>query len=215
MQANQAHQAAANSKSTRAKAARDGLLQAAREHFAEHGFAGASLRAIAADAEVNTAMVHYYFKHKQGLFEAVVKESAQPLLARLQALAESPLNGEQCLQALVRLYIETLSAMPWMPRILVRDVLSSEGARRDFFIQQVAGKAGVLLQTIVAKIAAHGDLRADLNPKLTVLSLISLCAFPFVAAPVVGPALGLQSGEDWEQTMIRHINDLLRKGIMK
>ncbi len=53
-------------------AVRGRLVERARRLFAERGYAAVSLRAIAAAAEVNPAMVHYYFASKRGLYEAVI-----------------------------------------------------------------------------------------------------------------------------------------------
>src|SRR5208337_544745 len=48
------------------------ILRAAEQHYAEHGLAGARTDAIAAAAGVNKALLYYYFKSKEGLYQAVV-----------------------------------------------------------------------------------------------------------------------------------------------
>lgn len=53
------------------------ILDEAEALFAEHGFYGVTLRAIADRAEVDTALLHYYFQHKKGLFDAVWDRRAQ------------------------------------------------------------------------------------------------------------------------------------------
>jgi AcrR family transcriptional regulator len=55
------------------------ILEVAEELFAEHGLAGTSLRRIIADAGVNLAAVHYYFRSKESLLEAVIVRRTAPL----------------------------------------------------------------------------------------------------------------------------------------
>lgn len=56
---------------------RAALLRAARTHFSVHGYAGATLRAIAADADVSAALLVKYFGSKEGLLEAAVDLAAE------------------------------------------------------------------------------------------------------------------------------------------
>jgi AcrR family transcriptional regulator len=65
------------------------ILDIAEQHFAEQGYAGASLRGIIAAAGVNLAAVHYHFHSKEALLEAVLMRRAAPLNEeRAKLLAE-------------------------------------------------------------------------------------------------------------------------------
>jgi AcrR family transcriptional regulator len=66
---------------------RDAILAAARSAFARDGYDGASLRAIARDAEVDVALIGHYFGSKAGLFGAVVEWPFDPEAAVAQMLA--------------------------------------------------------------------------------------------------------------------------------
>jgi AcrR family transcriptional regulator len=91
------------------RATAERLLDAAERAFAEHGFDGASMRAITAEAEANLAAVHYHFGSKEDLFVAVVARRLEPLNAeRLRLLDEAeaaargaPLPVETILEILV------------------------------------------------------------------------------------------------------------------
>src|SRR5256885_1293278 len=54
--------------------ARERLLQAAEQLFARHGYAGTSLRAVMALAEVDTGAIHYHFRNKLGLLKALFEQ---------------------------------------------------------------------------------------------------------------------------------------------
>ncbi|MFE7035222.1 TetR family transcriptional regulator [Streptomyces sp. NPDC057621] len=76
-----------------APAARDRILAAAREEFAERGFEKTSMRAIAKSADVDSALVHHYFGTKEQVFEASIEVAIGPLLTAPGSIGEGPLDG--------------------------------------------------------------------------------------------------------------------------
>src|ERR1044071_5728485 len=56
---------------------RDRILNAAEDHFSRHGFWGVTIREVAEQAKVDTALLHYYFDTKRGLFDAVFARRAE------------------------------------------------------------------------------------------------------------------------------------------
>jgi AcrR family transcriptional regulator len=57
--------------------AQEKILDAAEDHFSKHGFYGVTIREVAQQAGVDTALLHYYFGSKQGLFDAVFRRRAE------------------------------------------------------------------------------------------------------------------------------------------
>ncbi|UPZ30559.1 TetR family transcriptional regulator [Streptomyces sp. LRE541] len=74
-------------------AARDRILAAAREEFAERGFEKTSMRAVAKAADVDAALVHHYFGTKEQVFEAAIEVAIGPLLSAPGSIGEGPLDG--------------------------------------------------------------------------------------------------------------------------
>jgi AcrR family transcriptional regulator len=94
-----------------ANASRTAILDSAEKAFAELGYGGASIRAIARDANVNQAMVHYYYQNKDQLFTAVIERRAGEINARrddaLERLFEDRMPSlEKLIEALLRPTIE-------------------------------------------------------------------------------------------------------------
>ena len=82
------------------------ILDAAEAAFADFGFGGASLRAIAREAGVNQAMIAYYFGSKEGLFEAVIRRRADPINRQREATLDSLLaRGDPSVEALMDAFI--------------------------------------------------------------------------------------------------------------
>lgn len=86
---------------------RDAILDQAELAFAERGFAGASLRDMAARAGVNQALLRYYFGSKQDLFDAVFRRRGRDISERRHALLDQVLQaGDVTVEKLVRAYLK-------------------------------------------------------------------------------------------------------------
>lgn len=195
---------------------REALIDAARDHFAAHGFAASSLRQIAMAAKVTPALSHYYFKDKAGLLEAVIEQRVAPLVQALgetvKAAGPDPVDA---LHGFVRAYTRTAANNPWLPQLIVREVLSNEGVLREAFPQRFAGAMAAMLRGLVGAGQARGDFRTDLDAGEIVMSIISLCIFPFLAAPLVNRALAIDTGPERAEALATHHLAVLLAGIAK
>jgi AcrR family transcriptional regulator len=188
------------------------LLRVAQQQFAEHGYAAVSVRALARAAHVSPAMIAYYFRDKSGLLDAVVDDVFERLLAQLRELAErAPASGDVP-ERLIRLYAGTFAREPWLPSFLVREVLGGDAARRARFIERFPSRIAPVVLPLLRREAASGHLRADLDPALTVLSVLGMCAFPFLVQPLLGPILGYQLDESFRQRLADHTTRLFLDG---
>jgi len=90
---------------------REQILQSARETFATNGFAGASIRKIAAAAGVDPALVHHYFGSKDELFLATVQVPVNPraIVAQLAAGGQDQL-GHRIITAILGVWESTAAA---------------------------------------------------------------------------------------------------------
>jgi AcrR family transcriptional regulator len=191
---------------------RGALLARARELFLRHGFGAVSTRKIATAAGTTSAMIHYYFGDKLGLYEAMLDEASAPLLANLRRLEQLPAGAEPGLESLVESYMAMLAANPWLPGLIVHEVLHEGGRLRDRFVEHFAGRVAPVVIAILQRERDRGRLRGDLDPKLTAISALSLCIFPFVSLPVTSRVLGFSmQGEQFEQ-LLRHTTRLLLEG---
>jgi AcrR family transcriptional regulator len=189
---------------------REALLDAARALFAARDYRAVSLREIAAQAGVTPAMVHYYFGDKTGLFDALLDATFSRLLARMrEALAE---HGSGDIGALLEILVGTIGAEPWIPRLMIREVLADDGPFRDRFIQRYASQVAAIVPGLVAREQAAGELRADLDPRLAFASLVGMTVFPFAARPVLERVLGLEYDEDFRRRFVDHTRRLFVEG---
>ena len=190
---------------------REGLIEAARSLFLRYGFRAVSSRQVAASAGVNPAMIHYYFGDKDGLYRAMLESAISPVITRLMAMLGDPASVD--IEGLVRTYMRVLAANPWIPGLIVREVLSPEGSYRQAFIRDFAGRFAPMLRTIVAREIERGRLRNDLDPALSVVSLLGLALFPFISLPITSRVLGLEVNEAGTERLIAHTLRVFLHGV--
>ena len=70
-----------------------------------------------------------------------------------------------------------------------------------------------LAEKLVRMQIENGSLRSDLDPKLTVLSMVSLALFPFLALPVTSRVFGVKQDEEFLQRLAQHTTELIARGL--
>jgi TetR/AcrR family transcriptional regulator len=188
------------------------LLGSARDLFLKYGYRAVSSRQIAAAAGVNPAMIHYYFDNKHGLYKAMLEEAIGPGIAELNAMLEAPAETASAARML-ETYMRIVSANPWIPGLMLREVLTPDGAFREQFIRDFAHRFAPRIATLIEHEVESGHARADLDPRLAVVSFISLGLFPFLALPVWTRALGVQATPETIEALIAHTLRIFREGV--
>src|SRR3954463_13255745 len=95
------------------------ILDGAHAVFLRHGTSGARMQDIAAEAGVNQALLHYYFRSKERLSEAVFEQVASRIFPALLQVLGSDLSLGEKVDRLVAVYLENLSRNPFLPAYLL------------------------------------------------------------------------------------------------
>lgn len=193
-------------------AARERLIEAAANHFSRQGFAASSLRAIAREAEVTPAMVAYYFGDKEGLLQAVLETALERLVEAIRE-ALAGVAAEAAVPGFIRAYLGVINAHPWIPRILVQEVIARDSPLRQVFARRLAADVLPLVPPVLERAVATGELRGDLNARFALLSLVGMCVFPYIAEPVLGPLLGYRADAEFGRAFTEHTVDLAMGGL--
>lgn len=187
------------------------LLDTAEHLFAEQGFAATSVRQLAEHAQVNPALIHYYFGTKQDLLIAVLDRSLLPMADAIKGMKES---GTASLEDFVTLFFNMAGLHPSMPKLITREVMLSSGETKEIFIRNYAPKIGGALPGILKQEQKSGRLNPDFDPGTASLMLISLCMFPFVARAIAEPQLGISYTPKGLERYLEQIKILLSNGMM-
>ncbi len=177
------------------------ILEAARTVFIRSGTSGARMQEIAEEAGVNQALLHYYFRSKEGLSQAVFREIGGKMFPVILGTLGSDLSVSDKIDALVETYIDTMSRTPFLPGYILSE-LHYHPERITQLLGNIAGtpEGGQLPETVrpifdkldrqLAEEAQAGRMR-KINSQQFVVNLLSLCIFPFAARPMLRVVLGL------------------------
>jgi AcrR family transcriptional regulator len=158
-------------------------------------------------------MIHYYFDGKEGLYRAMLETAIAPIVTRLQTMLGEPRSAD--VEGLVRTYMRVLAANPWIPGLIVREVLTPDGSFRQAFVRDFAGRFAPMLRNVIGREVEGGRLRSDLDPSLTVVSMLGLALFPFISLPVTTRVLGIDASEPGIDKLITHTVRVLLHGISR
>jgi len=193
---------------------RDRLLHAATELAVERGFDAVGLREISQRAGVSAGMVSYYFGDRSGLYRAMFDQATAEIGQKMEAAVRGQdAVGSDSIEALMQVQAAALAASPWLPQLIAREVLATQGSMRSHFIRQVGEGPLPLLLAAVENAIEAGQLRDDLDPKLCVLSIASVSVFPHLLLPVIGEHLGIEADDAFQTRLVNHNLALIAQGL--
>ena len=208
------HRGAGRPAASDSRDARETLLDAAVALFAERGVAASTASAIAARARVTPAMVHYYFRGREKLIDAVVDERIARFIRFVFAAPLDPkASGGATIAAIAARIFEAARQMPWMPPIWIREIAAGGGLLRERALRHVAAAE---IAKFVEKIAAEQRRRVvapGIEPRLMFVSMIGLTMFPLATEPVWRALPG--AGTITLDALERHAITILTAGLAK
>ena len=148
----------------------EAVLRAARQLFARRGYEGTSIRAITALARANLGAVTYHFGTKERLYESVLEDVTQPLLARLREAAPGssfPLDG---IEAVIRAVLEHRHRNPDWPSLMLHELALDR--RLPDPVRRTMQEVFEILSGLVRRGQKDGSIVAG-DPMLLTLSIIS------------------------------------------
>ncbi len=159
------------------------ILAAARKVFTTKGMAGARMQDIADEAGMNKALLHYYFRDKEKLFETVFLAEAQKFFPTINAIFASEQPLFEKIETFVSEYIDEMVENPYLPWFVLNEINRDP----DQFMYKIWGKdnlpkPGKLLEQIETEIKA-GRIR-PISPVHLLMNMISMTIFPFVGKPM-------------------------------
>ena len=159
------------------------ILKAAGQVFAEGGLAGARTEAIAAAAGVNKALLYYYFKSKDGLYQAVLDDHLKEFSRRAVEILSAGDSPGRTLLRYVSYHFDFIGARPYYPSLFQRLMMAGGLAAQRMVQEHMAPVSKRLLEVIERGMRA-GEFRV-FDSRHTAISLVALTVFYFSAAPLV------------------------------
>ncbi|WP_035141258.1 MULTISPECIES: TetR/AcrR family transcriptional regulator [Flavobacterium] len=139
------------------------ILLIAEKLFAENGFEGTSIRTIAKEADINIAMVSYYFGSKEKLLEALIVYRTSDLKIQMENLSVENLDPIEKIDKLIELYINRIRCNKGIYRILHFEFSSEEMEEKMKILNDVRDRNLKSIETIIHEGQAKGIFRKDVN----------------------------------------------------
>lgn len=158
------------------------IIGAARKVFTQKGYAATRTRDIAEEAGLNLALLNYYFRSKEKLFDIVMAEKVAQLFGFIAPVVNDKTTTlEEKVIRIADTYITMLSANPGLPLFVLSEIRNNP----EHFGNRL--QAGRLLTESFFVIQLK-ERRPDMNPLHFILNVLSMCIFPFIAEPVLQAA---------------------------
>jgi TetR/AcrR family transcriptional regulator len=189
------------------------ILDAAHTVFVRRGTAGARMQEIAAEAGVNQALLHYYFRNKEQLSRAAFERAAKGFMPAAVQVMASDDELEDKVRRIIDLELDHLARAPYLPGYIISEI-THDPQRAAQLVAAVTGLTprdlgprvlGRLRSQIEARVKA-GVMR-PIAPESFVVNLMALCIFPFAARPMVQAMLGMDD-RGFRQFIARRHEDL-------
>lgn len=192
--------------------ARANILAAAERLFAARGYEGAAVRDIAKEANVNGAMVHYYFGSKESLYHAVIESAATTVRSLMIETTAGTASIEQKLARFVEAYAGYLFSHKDLARILHRELLSG-GKHLKELIQYPMANYAILREALAEGIRSGELRRIDLD--LAPISLMGMIVVFQLIHPVMSAVTGAAADQKTIKRLAAHTVDLFLNGAKK
>ncbi len=165
------------------------ILAAAKKVFLAKGMAGARMQDIADEMGMNKALLHYYFKTKEQLFEVIFKQTVGTFIPRLKAMLISDLSLQEKIENFCTNYIQMVIENPYLPLFILNE-LNKQPAQ---FIHKMFGGNVPDLNKFTEQL--EKEIRArrikPISPVHLIMNMMSMCIFPFIGKPMFNAILGM------------------------
>jgi len=191
------------------------IFASAIKIFHSKGLAGARMQEIADEAGINKAMLHYYFRSKQLLFEAVFKKAFMQLAPQIHQVLNSEDSLFEKIENFADKYISFVMENRFLPTFIIQELNNNPDFANQFFSQAEFPKPTRFLIQIEEGIQ-NGTIR-QVNTKQVLIDMFSLSIFPFVGAPLLKKITNLNESA-YNNLLIerkKHIASMLINSIKK
>jgi len=175
------------------------ILKSARKVFVNKGFEGARMQEIADEAKINKALLHYYFRSKERLFEAIFEEAMGKFVPKIFETFASKVDFFIKIENFVENYIDLLLKNPLIPIFILQETNRNPDRIVNMIISKGANPQ--LLQLLVQKEVDSGLIKPIESRQLFV-NILSMCVFPFAGRPLIQGILFQNDKLEYEKFLV-------------
>ncbi|WCO02873.1 TetR/AcrR family transcriptional regulator [Psychroserpens ponticola] len=172
------------------------ILDAAKNVFQSKGMVGARMQEIADKAGINKAMLHYYYRSKQLLFEAVFKNAFSLLAPQLNAILNDDSSIEEKVKNFTLNYITFIVKHPYLPNFVIQEL----NRNPEFILKMKSNPGFPNLEKFSKQVKGEVEngIIKPISAEQLFINIVALNIFPFVAKPLI-MAFTNTDDEDYKQ----------------
>lgn len=169
------------------------IMDAAKDIFQKKGMDGARMQEIADKAGINKSMLHYYYRSKQLLFEAVFNSAFSLVAPQINKILNDDSSIVEKVRGFTHNYISFMAKHPYLPNFIIQEL----NRNPKFFEKLQQNAAFPNLDKFEKQVAVEVELGIlkPIDGKQLFINIISLNIFPFVATPLIKGLLGIDDKE--------------------
>jgi AcrR family transcriptional regulator len=159
------------------------ILDAAKHVFVTKGMSGARMQDIADAAGINKALLHYYFRSKEKLFETIFSEALEKLFPKLASILESDKTILEKIEMICVEYVNQIQQMPYLPVFIISEI----NRQPEAFLKKMTGNRKPPFKAFIHTIetAVKRKEIKPVQPLQLLMNIVSLNIFPFMMKPLL------------------------------
>ncbi|MFA9392597.1 MAG: TetR/AcrR family transcriptional regulator [Prolixibacteraceae bacterium] len=157
------------------------IIQAAREVFIEKGMDGARMQEIADRAGINKALLHYYFRSKEKMFDAVFQDIAMEIIPRFSQQVKNTQNLQEVIGSFIEFYNNTFRQNPFLPQFFFHEIWQHPDKLAAFMKSQDVDPAEMLKKN-QHRIPQSED--TEFLGQHMIANILGMTLFPHIARPL-------------------------------
>ena len=201
------------------KDTKERIMEAALIEFAGNGFGGARMDAIAKSAEINKAMLFYYFTSKENLYQTVITDVLKQYLSHVQKLLSPTLSPEKLLEQFPNIIVTFFSQRTNFIKLIGIELLNNPqnvtSVISPFINGNIIDPAKIISKLV--DVWYKKGLISENDPVHFMMNIMSLCLGSFIARPMVEAVFDIKFEDDqaYFEKRIQSIVNVLKNGMLK
>jgi TetR/AcrR family transcriptional regulator len=172
------------------------IVEAARRVFHAKGYKEATMRDIAAEANINMAMLHYYYRSKDNLFFLVFDESFRTLYEKIAVnIADPDIDIFNKIRVITNAYLSFFHRSPYIPPFIIGEIIRNPENIGKRLREIINPKDTFKIFSEQLKSECEKGTIVPISALTLLLNTLSLCVFPAISKSVLQEMVGLTNSE--------------------
>lgn len=190
------------------------ILHAAKKVFISKGLEATSMSDIAAEAGISRPSLHYYFRTKENLFQAIFKDIIEEFMPQLGEIIRGGETPEKKVRLFVNQYVDLLAGTPLAPHFVINQIYRDPEGMAKLFIEVESRHGNIAYAVKLLDEFAKKQKLKNFDAQQFCLSLYGQCIFPFLVSPILKAALLDRDPERYRDTLEQHKKTVIRNAML-